>query len=62
MVKKDFSLTPSLYIDNEKVEYKNESFEETMSSLCSELFEQTENSKKLDARVKKSLNSLGFGF
>ena len=57
---KDFSLTPGLYVGNEKLMFDDTQFEETMMSLCSELSNQIKESVKLDANVKASLNSIGF--
>ncbi len=58
--KNGFVLTPGRYVESDYVEEDDEAFEEKMKRLTSELKEQIEESKELDERIKKNLESIGF--
>jgi len=55
-----FVLTPGRYVGNEAVEEDDEAFEEKMQRLTAELNQQFVESRQLEERIKKNLNSIGF--
>jgi len=55
-----FVLTPGRYVGSEAVEEDDEVFEEKMNRLTAELGQQFAESRQLEERIKKNLNSIGF--
>ncbi len=60
--KNSWILTPGRYVGTEVEEEDDELFEEKMKRLTSELKQQMEQGQKLDAEIKKNLESIGYGF
>jgi len=58
--KHGFILTPGRYVGAEEEEEDEELFEEKMKRLTSQLGEQMKEGQKLDAEIKKNLESVGF--
>jgi len=58
--KHGFILTPGRYVGAEEEEEDEELFEEKMKRLTSQLAEQMKEGQKLDAEIKKNLESIGF--
>lgn len=58
--KHGFVLTPGRYVGFEVVEDDDEVFEEKMKRLTKELAGQFGESKKMETRIKKNLNQIGF--
>jgi len=56
-----FVLTPGRYVGAEDVEVDGEPFEEKMKRLTSNLRQQTEEARKLDAAIAANLKELGYG-
>ncbi|MFC0016084.1 MULTISPECIES: class I SAM-dependent DNA methyltransferase [Allobacillus] len=57
--KNDYKLTPGIYVGTEEVEDDGIPFEEKMEELKSELYEQFEESNRLQEKIKKDLEELG---
>ncbi|MFA7119452.1 MAG: N-6 DNA methylase, partial [Sphaerochaetaceae bacterium] len=55
-----FVLTPGRYVGSEVIEEDDEAFEEKMQRLTAELGQQFAESRQLEERIKKNLNSIGF--
>ena len=55
-------LTPGRYVGSEEKEDDMEEFEEKMEKLTSELAKQMEEGQRLDAEIRKNLESIGFDF
>jgi type I restriction enzyme M protein len=55
-------LTPGRYVGAEEVEDDGDPFEEKMPRLVAELHAQFAESAKLEARIKRNLEGLGYGF
>ena len=53
-------LTPGRYVGAEDEEADTEAFDDKMERLTAELSEQMKQGQKLDAEIKRSLESLGF--
>jgi type I restriction enzyme M protein len=61
--KHQWILTPGRYVGAEEEELEEEEeFEKKMSKLTLDLGEQMEEGKKLDFKIKKNLESIGYGF
>ena len=58
--KQGWILTPSRYVGAEDEEADTEAFDDKMERLTAELSEQMKQGQKLDAEIKRSLESLGF--
>ena len=58
--KNGFVLTPGRYVGSDYVEEDDEVFEEKMKRLTGELSGQFKQSKELEERIKKNLESIGF--
>ncbi len=58
--KAGFVLTPGRYVGSEIVEEDDEVFGEKMKRLTTELSSQFKESKELEERIKKNLDSIGF--
>lgn len=58
--KNGFVLTPGRYVGSDFVDESDEVFEEKMKRLTGELTKQFEESKKLEKRIKKNFESIGF--
>ncbi len=56
-----YVLTPGRYVGAEEVEDEGVSFEEKMSKLSAELYEQFTKADQLEATIKKNLEVLGYG-
>jgi len=56
-----YVLTPGRYVGAEEVEDDDEAFEEKMQQLVAKLEEQLEESTQLEAAIRESLKSLGYG-
>ena len=56
----DFVLTPGRYVGAEAFEGDGEPFAEKMVRLVGELSEEISESRKLDAKIERGLDSLGF--
>lgn len=54
-------LTPGRYVGAAEVEEDDEPFEDKMARLTAELREQNEQGKKLDRRIWKNLETIGYG-
>lgn len=57
----EYILTPGRYVGLEAAEEDSEPFEEKMDRLTSELAEQFIKSKKLEERLRKALEGIGYG-
>lgn len=57
----EYILTPGRYVGLEAVEEDSEPFEEKMERLTGELAEQFVKSKKLEDRIRKALEGIGYG-
>lgn len=57
----EWILTPGRYVGTEEEEDDEEEFEEKMIRFTSELSKLLNKSKKLDAEIKKNLESIGYG-
>jgi len=57
----DFVLTPGRYVGAAEIEDDGIPFEEKMTDLTQTLYRQMEESGKLDAVIRKSLEGLGYG-
>lgn len=55
-----FVLTPGRYVGSKDIEEDDEAFEEKMQRLTVELSQQFAESRQLEERIKKNLNSIGF--
>ena len=55
-----YVLTPGCYVDAEEQEDDGVPFEERMAELTARLYEQSEESHKLEKEIKKNLRVLGF--
>lgn len=53
-------LTPGRYVGAEEVEDDGEPFDEKMKRLTTELAQQFEKSKELEAEIKKNLGGIGY--
>ncbi|NMM50749.1 class I SAM-dependent DNA methyltransferase [Marinigracilibium pacificum] len=60
IVKNDYVLTPGRYVGMAEVEDDGIPFEEKMTLLSSDLFEQMKESEKLDAAIRENLKMLGY--
>ncbi|MDD5242431.1 MAG: class I SAM-dependent DNA methyltransferase [Syntrophorhabdaceae bacterium] len=58
--KHDYILTPGRYVGAEDVEEDDESFDEKMKKLTTELAEQMEKGQKLDKEIRKNLAGIGY--
>jgi type I restriction enzyme M protein len=58
--KNGFVLTPGRYVGSDYVEEDDEVFEEKMKRITAELSSQFEQSKELEERIKRNLESIGF--
>ncbi|MFQ5499858.1 MAG: N-6 DNA methylase, partial [Candidatus Zixiibacteriota bacterium] len=56
-----YVLTPGRYVGAEEIEDDGVTFEEKMSELSSELYEQFAKADQLEATIKKNLKHLGYG-
>ena len=56
-----YVLTPGRYVGAEEVEDDGIPFEEKMSVLSAELYEQFAKADQLEATIKKNLEALGYG-
>ena len=54
-------LTPGRYVGAEEVEDDGVPFEEKMTKLSAELYEQFAKADKLKATIRKNLEALGYG-
>ncbi|HCJ66192.1 MAG TPA: N-6 DNA methylase [Elusimicrobia bacterium] len=54
-------LTPGRYVGTEEIEEDDETFEDKMKKLTSELSSQFKKSKELEQEIKKNLEDLGYG-
>jgi type I restriction enzyme M protein len=54
-------LTPGRYVAAEEKEEDEEKFDVTMKKLVSELVDQMNEGKNLDEKIKKNLESIGYG-
>ncbi len=54
-------LTPGRYVGAEEIEDDGVPFEERMAALSAELYEQMAEGEKLDAAIRKNLETLGYG-
>jgi len=61
IAKHGFVLTPGRYVGTEEAEDDGEPFEEKMERLTGELLTQFEESKRLEAAIRKNLGELGYG-
>lgn len=59
--KQEWILTPGRYVGTEEEDDDEEEFEEKMKKLTSELEKQMGYGKKLDAEIRKNLESIGYG-
>lgn len=59
--KHGFVLTPGRYVGAEEQEDDGVPFEEKMQALTATLYEQMEESQKLDAVIRRNLETLGYG-
>jgi type I restriction enzyme M protein len=59
--KHEWILTPGRYVGAEEEEDDGEEFEQKMKRLTSELSKQMEEGKRLDAEIRKNLESIGYG-
>ncbi len=57
----EYVLTPGRYVGAAEVEDDDELFEHKMVELTNKLFQQMEESKKLDRAIRKNLEVLGYG-
>jgi type I restriction enzyme M protein len=57
----DYVLTPGRYVGAEEQEDDGVPFEEKMAALTAKLYEQFEESRKLEAEIRKNLEVLGYG-
>ena len=57
----DFILTPGRYVGMAETEQDQTPFAEKMTQLSKKLHQQMQESKKLDAAIRKNLTALGFG-
>lgn len=60
IAKQDYILTPGRYVGLEKIEYDDESFDEKMDRLTSELSELFEKNHKLEIEIRKVLRDIGY--
>ena len=58
--KKNFVLTPGIYVGAKEIEDNGESLEDKMKQLTSEYAKLSEESKNLDIKIRKNLKELGF--
>ncbi|MCH9031996.1 MAG: N-6 DNA methylase, partial [candidate division Zixibacteria bacterium] len=56
-----YVLTPGRYVGAEELENDGIPFEEKMTELSANLYEQFDKSDKLEATIKKNLEALGYG-
>ncbi|MBW2123143.1 MAG: SAM-dependent DNA methyltransferase, partial [Deltaproteobacteria bacterium] len=54
-------LTPGRYVGAPPQEEDDEPFEEKMAELTAKLYEQFEESRLLEAEIRKNLEVLGYG-
>lgn len=54
-------LTPGRYVGAEEIEDDGEPFEEKMQRLTATLYQQFEESARLEAAIRKNLEGLGYG-
>ena len=59
--KHNFVLTPGRYVGAAEVEDDGIPFEEKMAELSAKLYQQMNESKKLDIKIRKNLEILGYG-
>ena len=59
--KHDYVLTPGRYVGVKPVEDDGIPFEEKMTELTTKLYEQMEESKKLDEIISENMKELGYG-
>lgn len=57
----DYILTPGRYVGIEEKEEDQESFDEKMNGLISQLLKHMDESKKLDKEIQKNLKGIGYG-
>jgi len=57
----DYVLTPGRYVGVEEQEDDGVPFEEKMAELTAKLYEQFEESHRLEAEIRKNLEVLGYG-
>lgn len=61
IAKQDYILTPGRYVGIAEVEDDGESFEEKMARLTTEISKCFEESNRLQERIKKNLEAIGYG-
>jgi len=61
MAGKRIRLTPGRYVGIEEEEDDGIPFEEKMSYLTGQLFEQFSESAQLEAKIRRNLEELGYG-
>ena len=54
-------LTPGRYVGVEEQEDDGVPFEEKMAELTAKLYDQFEESRRLEAEIRKNIGVLGFG-
>ena len=59
--KHDYVLTPGRYVGVEEQEDDGVPFEQKMAELTAKLYEQFEESRRLEAEIRKNLEGLGYG-
>ncbi len=59
--KHDYVLTPGRYVGVEEKEDDDVPFEQKMAALTAQLYEQFEESRRLEAEIRKNLQVLGYG-
>ena len=59
--KHDYILTPGRYVGAEEVEDDGPPFEEKMTALSTELYQQFARAEELEVVIKKNLKALGYG-
>ncbi len=61
MASHGYVLTPGRYVGAEETEDDGEPFEEKMPRLVKELYDQFEESARLEETIKANLRGLGYG-
>ena len=56
-----YVVTPGRYVGAEEIEDNDEPFEEKMKRLTATLFEQFDESKRLEKAIRKNLSRVGYG-
>ena len=59
--RQDYILTPGRYVGIEEAQTEDEPFEEKMSRLSRQLYEQMKEGLRLDKQIRKNLEMLGYG-